>query len=130
MQLPGTNDVIGMWPAVWTMGNLGRAGYGASLDGMVPIPFFMYLISRTEHLILSYSGHIHMIVAMLEQRLIKRLTVYPTPQPLMVIISTTMCYPISLVKNFLVVHAMESHILAQSMLMGPMLVDLHPKSTC
>jgi len=25
-----------MWPAVWTMGNLGRVGYGASLDGMWP----------------------------------------------------------------------------------------------
>ena len=35
MQLPGTNNVVGMWPAIWTMGNLGRAGYGASLEGMV-----------------------------------------------------------------------------------------------
>lgn len=33
--LPGSNDVAGLWPAVWTMGNLGRAGYGASLEGMV-----------------------------------------------------------------------------------------------
>jgi beta-glucanase (GH16 family) len=33
--LPGANNVVGLWPAVWTMGNLGRAGYGASLDGMV-----------------------------------------------------------------------------------------------
>lgn len=35
VQLPGANNVIGMWPAVWTMGNLGRAGYGASLEGLV-----------------------------------------------------------------------------------------------
>lgn len=21
--LPGSNDVVGLWPAVWTMGNLG-----------------------------------------------------------------------------------------------------------
>ena len=33
--LPGTNNVLGLWPAIWTMGNLGRAGYGASLEGMV-----------------------------------------------------------------------------------------------
>jgi len=25
----------GFWPAIWTMGNLGRAGYGASLEGTV-----------------------------------------------------------------------------------------------
>ncbi|KAJ6604495.1 beta-glucan synthesis-associated protein [Mycena vulgaris] len=31
--LPGTNNGP-LWPAVWTMGNLGRAGYGASLEGM------------------------------------------------------------------------------------------------
>jgi beta-glucanase (GH16 family) len=35
--LPGINNVVGLWPAVWAMGNLGRAGYGASLEGMVKI---------------------------------------------------------------------------------------------
>ena len=35
VMLPGSNNVHGLWPAVWAMGNLGRAGYGASLDGMV-----------------------------------------------------------------------------------------------
>lgn len=35
--LPGFNNVQGLWPAVWAMGNLGRAGYGASLDGMVSV---------------------------------------------------------------------------------------------
>ncbi|KAJ7239362.1 glycoside hydrolase family 16 protein [Mycena rebaudengoi] len=34
VRLPGMNNIFGLWPAVWTMGNLGRAGYGASLDGM------------------------------------------------------------------------------------------------
>jgi beta-glucanase (GH16 family) len=52
--LPGINNVVGLWPAIWTLGNLGecffgnhtiinhnttmpagRAGYGASLDGTV-----------------------------------------------------------------------------------------------
>ncbi|KAF7344352.1 GH16 domain-containing protein [Mycena sanguinolenta] len=36
VMLPGTTNVFGLWPAIWTMGNLGRAGYGASLDGMWP----------------------------------------------------------------------------------------------
>lgn len=39
VQLPGSTDVLGLWPAVWAMGNLGRAGYGASLDGTVSIMF-------------------------------------------------------------------------------------------
>ncbi|KIP11417.1 glycoside hydrolase family 16 protein [Phlebiopsis gigantea 11061_1 CR5-6] len=37
--LPGTNNVVGLWPAIWTMGNLGRAGYGASLEGMWPYTY-------------------------------------------------------------------------------------------
>ncbi|KAF9038297.1 beta-glucan synthesis-associated [Hymenopellis radicata] len=37
--LPGADNVLGLWPAVWTMGNLGRAGYGASLDGMWPYSY-------------------------------------------------------------------------------------------
>ena len=35
VMLPGYSNVKGLWPAIWAMGNLGRAGYGASLDGMV-----------------------------------------------------------------------------------------------
>ena len=37
VSLPGVNNILGLWPAIWTMGNLGRAGYGATLDGMVRI---------------------------------------------------------------------------------------------
>ncbi|KAG8904179.1 hypothetical protein FRB99_002127 [Tulasnella sp. 403] len=37
--LPGSNSVQGLWPAAWTMGNLGRAGFGASLDGMWPYSY-------------------------------------------------------------------------------------------
>ncbi|KAJ6459006.1 beta-glucan synthesis-associated [Mycena sanguinolenta] len=36
VMLPGINNVFGLWPALWTMGNLGRAGYGATLDGLWP----------------------------------------------------------------------------------------------
>jgi beta-glucan synthesis-associated protein KRE6 len=39
VSLPGTSTVWGLWPAVWTMGNLGRAGYGASLDGTWPYSY-------------------------------------------------------------------------------------------
>ena len=39
LQLPGFHNVSGLWPAVWTMGNLGRAGYGASTEGMWPYSY-------------------------------------------------------------------------------------------
>ncbi|KAH7885927.1 glycoside hydrolase family 16 protein [Phlebopus sp. FC_14] len=39
VSLPGTNDIVGMCPAVWTMGNLGRVGYGASLEGLWPYSY-------------------------------------------------------------------------------------------
>lgn len=39
VQLPGTNDIPGFWPGVWTMGNLGRAGYGATADGTWPYSY-------------------------------------------------------------------------------------------
>lgn len=37
--LPGANNIHGLWPAFWAMGNLGRAGYGATLDGMWPYTY-------------------------------------------------------------------------------------------
>ncbi|KAF8650091.1 hypothetical protein AX16_005417 [Volvariella volvacea WC 439] len=39
VMLPGSNNVHGLWPAVWSMGNLGRAGFGASLEGMWPYTY-------------------------------------------------------------------------------------------
>jgi len=39
VSLPGLANIAGLWPAVWTMGNLGRAGYGASLEGMWPYSY-------------------------------------------------------------------------------------------
>ncbi|GJE84331.1 glycoside hydrolase family 16 protein [Phanerochaete sordida] len=38
-QLPGVSNIQGLWPAVWMMGNLGRAGYGATLTGMWPYTY-------------------------------------------------------------------------------------------
>ncbi|KAL1745400.1 beta-glucan synthesis-associated [Schizophyllum fasciatum] len=37
--LPGANNILGLWPAVWAMGNLGRAGYGATLEGLWPYTY-------------------------------------------------------------------------------------------
>jgi beta-glucanase (GH16 family) len=39
VSLPGATNVAGLWPAIWTMGNLGRAGYGASLEGNWPYSY-------------------------------------------------------------------------------------------
>jgi beta-glucanase (GH16 family) len=39
VSLPATSQIPGMWPAVWTMGNLGRAGYGGSLEGTWPYSY-------------------------------------------------------------------------------------------
>ncbi|RDX50993.1 beta-glucan synthesis-associated protein [Lentinus brumalis] len=39
VMLPGFNNIQGLWPAIWAMGNLGRAGYGATLDGTWPYTY-------------------------------------------------------------------------------------------
>ena len=57
VQLPGANNVYGFWPALWTMGNLGRAGYGATLDGLVNslIPFLTHALMRIQKWPYSYD---------------------------------------------------------------------------
>ncbi|KAE9400307.1 glycoside hydrolase family 16 protein [Gymnopus androsaceus JB14] len=37
--LPGASNVSGFWPAIWTLGNLGRVGYGATFEGMWPYSY-------------------------------------------------------------------------------------------
>ncbi|KAL5521746.1 hypothetical protein ACEPAF_2494 [Sanghuangporus sanghuang] len=37
--LPGETTIPGLWPAFWAMGNLGRAGYGATLEGTWPYTY-------------------------------------------------------------------------------------------
>ncbi|EJC97937.1 glycoside hydrolase family 16 protein [Fomitiporia mediterranea MF3/22] len=39
VSLPGDAETPGLWPAIWTMGNLGRAGYGATTEGMWPYTY-------------------------------------------------------------------------------------------
>lgn len=61
--LPGVNNIVGLWPAVWTMGNLGRAGYGASLDGMVSNPLSPNLTRTMAYYKPYASGRILMTLA-------------------------------------------------------------------
>ncbi|KAL6308456.1 glycoside hydrolase family 16 protein [Sparassis latifolia] len=39
VSLAGSPTAPGLWPAAWTMGNLGRAGYGATTDGGWPFSY-------------------------------------------------------------------------------------------
>ncbi|KAI7944410.1 hypothetical protein MJO28_010105 [Puccinia striiformis f. sp. tritici] len=39
ISLPGAPGVQGFWPGAWTMGNLARAGFGASNEGMWPYSY-------------------------------------------------------------------------------------------
>jgi beta-glucanase (GH16 family) len=39
VSLPGNNRIGGFWPGVWTLGNLGRAGYGGTTDGLWPYTY-------------------------------------------------------------------------------------------
>jgi beta-glucanase (GH16 family) len=37
--LPGSGSVPGLWPGIWTLGNLGRAGYMATTEGLWPYSY-------------------------------------------------------------------------------------------
>ncbi|KAJ1767874.1 hypothetical protein IW140_003430 [Coemansia sp. RSA 1813] len=39
VSLPSDGSNTGYWPAIWTLGNLGRAGYGATTDGLWPYTY-------------------------------------------------------------------------------------------
>jgi beta-glucan synthesis-associated protein KRE6 len=39
ISLPGQGDTVGFWPGFWSMGNLGRAGYGATTEGLWPYSY-------------------------------------------------------------------------------------------
>ncbi|KAL0576050.1 hypothetical protein V5O48_005931 [Marasmius crinis-equi] len=39
ISLPGSSKAPGFWPGAWTLGNLGRAGYGATTEGMWPYSY-------------------------------------------------------------------------------------------
>ncbi|KAF5369541.1 hypothetical protein D9758_002593 [Tetrapyrgos nigripes] len=39
ISMPGSPQAPGFWPGAWTMGNLGRPGYGATTEGMWPYSY-------------------------------------------------------------------------------------------
>ncbi|KII86911.1 glycoside hydrolase family 16 protein [Plicaturopsis crispa FD-325 SS-3] len=39
ISMPGSPTAPGLWPGAWTMGNLGRAGYGATTEGTWPYSY-------------------------------------------------------------------------------------------
>ena len=39
VSLPGPGGAPGLWPGIWTMGNLGRPGYKASTEGLWPFTY-------------------------------------------------------------------------------------------
>lgn len=72
--LPGASNIAGLWPAVWTMGNLGRAGYGATLEGTVCLSQAHNVDTMLTGL--SCSGHIATTPAMSVLLLIRQKTAY------------------------------------------------------
>src|SRR5260221_1516722 len=133
VQLPGPNNVIGMWPAIWTMGNLGRAGYGASLEGLVrPFPLNDLSITLTwvSIILLLCSGLIPMRAVMSVQHPIKRLMVFRMLQQSTVTTCMGELCLIYLDKDFLGVLVMERIIRVLSILMELMWGDPLLKLTC
>jgi len=134
VQLPGANNVVGMWPAIWTMGNLGRAGYGSTLEGMVRLsnnlPSPTIDRSGLIHPDNDNSGHIHMTPATSVQLQIKQSTGSPSRQCKMETIFTTMFCHIYLDRNCRDVLVTERTIPGQNMQTELMSGDLHRRSTC
>lgn len=102
VQLPGANNVLGFWPAVWTVGNLGRAGYGASLDGIVRIYLYICFVGYQSF---SYSGHTHTIAAMWVQWPIKLSMANQLQQQQTEILAGGGPYPTFLAKGYRGAHA-------------------------
>ncbi|KAF9054075.1 glycoside hydrolase family 16 protein [Panaeolus papilionaceus] len=49
VRMPASPTEAGLWPAIWSMGNLGRAGYGGSLEGMWPYSYDSCDIGTVEY---------------------------------------------------------------------------------
>ena len=47
VSLPGTQNMAGYWPAAWSMGNLARAGFPASSEGVWPYRYVRAAAART-----------------------------------------------------------------------------------
>ncbi|OMH79869.1 putative beta-glucan synthesis-associated protein [Zancudomyces culisetae] len=60
VSFPSPGDAVGYWPAVWTLGNLARPGYGASTDGTWPYSYNTcdegVLVNQTNRFLSALSG--------------------------------------------------------------------------
>jgi hypothetical protein len=119
VSLPGVNDVVGLWPAVWTMGNLGRAGYGASLEGMV-CSFLFIMMVFVEHPTSLHSGHIAMMRVILVPLQISQSMGNPLQQPSTGTQAMAAFYHMLLVNVCHGVHAKENRIQDRCIQMGHM----------
>lgn len=126
VSLPGINNIVGLWPAVWTMGNLGRAGYGASLEGMVCIERLCTIIQAD---CVFFSGLILMMNATLGLHQIKPSTDFHwRPRSTEIRRRTVYCHScrVSVCQD---VHVPENHILDRYIKkMVRTLVDRHRRS--
>lgn len=131
--LPGINNVMGLWPAVWTMGNLGRAGYGATLDGMVrlvpPRPV-LWLAVRLADLESSVSGPILTTLATSARLRIKPKTVFQKQQQSTAIPHMVAFSPTSAGNVSHGVHARGSRTRGLCMMTGHTSGDQLQKSIC
>ena len=117
-----------MWPALWTMGNLGRAGYGATLEGMVSLrPSHLRL---QPNLLECSSGHTHMMHATSVLRLTKPLAGSQKPPRSMATMATAVCCPTFRDNACLDVHALVLTTLVQNTRMVRSLVAPLPKLIC
>ena len=57
VQMPGSPKVGGLWPAFWLMGNLGRAGYGATLQGTWPYSYDQCDVGTVKNQTLYNTDH-------------------------------------------------------------------------
>ena len=123
--LPGANNVVGLWPAVWTMGNLGRAGFGASLEGTVRlITMFVDLLAYS-----CSSGRTHMTRVMLAQHQTRPSMGYQNRLRLTATNHTTECFLIYLARDFRDALAQESPIPARCIQMEPTSAALRQRLT-
>jgi hypothetical protein len=142
VRLPGANNILGLWPAVlrfvrytvqfflshpqvWTMGNLGRAGYGASLEGMWPYSYGNASFSVT----FIFRSQIRETTAMWAPLRIKRSKELPTLPPSMETRATAELCRGSRGRGFRAAPVPERATPAPNILTGPLSDAAHQRST-
>ena len=111
VMFPGLGGIAGLWPAVWAMGNLGRAGYGAGFEGMVSYTW-NGMPPKADSLL--YSGRTPMIRATLRLFLTKHGRASQKSRPIQGTNTTWMASRIFLVRGCRVAHVPVRNILDSS----------------